>query len=53
MADERLVAVVVKKTVYLEQDLIKQLKLKAIYDDSTESKTLNSILRSYFKKKNK
>ena len=39
---------VIKKTVYLEKELIKQLKLKAVMEESTESKTLNKILTEYF-----
>ena len=38
----------IKKTVYIDKDLIKKLKLKAVMDDSTESKTLNKILAEYF-----
>ena len=42
---------IVKKTLYIESDLEAQIKLKAIKDKTTESETLNSILKEYFSKK--
>lgn len=50
MVDKRGVVVSVKKTVYIEKDLIKKLKLKSVYDEKTESAMLNDILREYFAK---
>ena len=41
--------IIVKKTMYVEKELIKQLKLKAIVEESNESETLNKILSEYFK----
>lgn len=39
---------IVKKTVYINKELVKKIKLKAIMDDSTESAILDYILSEYF-----
>ena len=40
---------IIKKTLYVESDLNKKLKLQAILQDKTESSMLNHILTEYFK----
>lgn len=42
---------IIKKTMYIQKNLIKELKLKAIIEESSESETLNKILSEYFKAK--
>lgn len=41
----------VKKTVYINEDLVKKIKLESVLEDSNFTKTLNKILESYFKEK--
>ena len=43
----------VKTTVYLDEDLQEQLKIKAVLDKKTDTETLNSILRDYFNERGK
>ena len=40
----------VKKTIYVNENLIKRIKIKSAVDGETESNTINSILESYFSK---
>lgn len=39
----------IKKTYYIENDLIKQVKIKAAIEETTETDTINSIVKEYFK----
>lgn len=44
---------IVKKTVYINKEFVKKIKLKAIMDETTESATLDFILTEYFAKSSK
>lgn len=46
--DERLIKVINKKTVYIEKELEKKLKIRAVLEEKTESNLLNEILGGYF-----
>lgn len=48
--DERELVVKVKKTLYVEQDLERKLKIQAVLEDFSESDMLNFILRKHFDK---
>lgn len=39
----------VKKTVYIEKDYEKQIKIQAVIQEKTESALLNEILGEYFR----
>lgn len=43
----------VKKTIYIENELNKKIKIKAIMEKETESSLVNNILSEYFTKKAK
>ena len=40
----------IKKTLYVEQDLERKLKIQAVIEDKTETDMLNEILRYHFTK---
>ena len=46
--DERLIKIINKKTVYIEKELEKKLKIQAVVEEKTESNLLNEILGEYF-----
>lgn len=48
--DERDLVVKVKKTLYIEQDLERKLRIQAVLEDYNESDMLNFILRKHFDK---
>lgn len=48
--DERELIVKVKKTLYIEQDLEKKLKIQAVLKNFSESDMLNFILKEHFNK---
>lgn len=43
----------IKKTIYIESELNKQIKIKAIMERETESYLVNKILSDYFFSKKK
>lgn len=43
MSDKR-----VKKTFYVSSELVKRIKIKSAVDETTETETINHILKSYF-----
>ena len=49
-ADEREIVVKIKKTLYVEQDLEKKLRIQAVLKNYNESDMLNFILREHFDK---
>lgn len=48
--DERELVVKIKKTLYVEQDLEKKLRIQAVLENLNESDMLNFILREHFNK---
>ena len=48
--DERELVVKVKKTLYVEQDLERKLRIQAVLENYNESDMLNFILREHFNK---
>lgn len=48
--DERELVVKIKKTLYVEQDLERKLKIQAVLENLNESDMLNFILREHFNK---
>lgn len=40
----------IKKTLYLEQDLERKLKIQAVIENKTETDMLNEILKYHFTK---
>lgn len=43
MTDKR-----VKKTFYVDAELVKKIKIKSAVDEATETETVNHILENYF-----
>ena len=48
--DERELVVKIKKTLYVEQDLEKKIRIQAVLENLNESDMLNFILREHFNK---
>lgn len=48
--DKRELVVKVKKTLYVEQDLERKLRIQAVLENHNESDMLNFILREHFNK---
>ena len=46
--EEKAIQTIVKKTVYIEKELEKQIKIQAILQEKTESNLLNEILGLHF-----
>lgn len=46
--DDRDTVVIVKKTIYIEKELEKKIKIKAVLEEKTESNLINEILGEYF-----
>lgn len=46
--DKRDIVVIQKKTIYIEKELEKKLKIKAVLEEKTESNLINEILGEYF-----
>lgn len=46
--DKRDTVVIIKKTIYIEKELEKKLKIKAVMEEKTESNMINEILGEYF-----
>ena len=38
----------VKKTFYVDAELVKKIKIKSAVDETTETETINHILENYF-----
>lgn len=43
----------VKKTFYVDAELVKKIKIKSAVDETTESETINNILEYYFNQEGK
>lgn len=43
----------IKKTIYIENELNKKIKIKAIMEKETESSLVNNILSEYFTTRDK
>lgn len=41
----------IKKTYYIENDIVKKIKIKSALEEATETETINIILKEYFSKK--
>lgn len=42
---------IIKKTVYIDRDLDKKIKIQAVMEERTESSMLNEILKKYYAEK--
>lgn len=40
----------IKKTLYIDSELVKKIKIKSAVDETTETNVVNEILENYFKK---
>lgn len=41
----------IKKTYYIDSDIVKKLKIKAVVENKTETEVANEILKEYMSKK--
>lgn len=53
MKDKKEEKLAIKKTIYIESELNKRIKIKAIMEKETESYLVNKILSDYFFSKKK
>lgn len=43
----------IKKTFYVESELVKRIKIKSAVDEASETETINTILEYYFNQEGK